>query len=57
MLVCRAFAIRRKTLENRLSGIPRHTFDFKRHAEELSVSDFIALASHFRLMPFPIFKS
>ncbi len=51
MLVRRAFAMRRKTLENNLkryydlSGIP---FDFKRRAEELSVSDFIALASHLR---------
>ncbi len=47
-LVRRAFAMRRKTLENNLkryydlSGIP---FDFKRRAEELSVSEFIALAS------------
>jgi len=46
LLVRRAFAMRRKTLENNLklhydlSGVP---FDFKRRAEELSISEFIAL--------------
>ncbi|MFQ3598624.1 MAG: 16S rRNA (adenine(1518)-N(6)/adenine(1519)-N(6))-dimethyltransferase RsmA [Chloroherpetonaceae bacterium] len=47
LLVRRAFAMRRKTLENNLkphydlSGI---AFDFKRRAEELTVSEFIHLA-------------
>jgi 16S rRNA (adenine1518-N6/adenine1519-N6)-dimethyltransferase len=46
LLVRHAFAMRRKTLENNLklhydlSGVP---FDFKRRAEELSISEFIAL--------------
>ncbi|MCS6989300.1 MAG: 16S rRNA (adenine(1518)-N(6)/adenine(1519)-N(6))-dimethyltransferase RsmA [Chloroherpetonaceae bacterium] len=45
-LVRRAFAMRRKTLENNLkfhydlSGVD---FDFKRRAEELSIQDFVAL--------------
>ncbi len=48
LLVRRAFAMRRKTLENNLkpyydlSGV---SFNFKQRAEELSVSEFIALAS------------
>lgn len=51
LLVRRAFAMRRKTLENNLKrhyDLSDADFNFKRRAEELSVSEFVHLAATLR---------